>query len=136
MNLNTQFIDKVAISFSSLCLAHCLIFPIFAAVLPSLIASSLTSESFHLWMVICVVPSSIFALTLGCKKHAEISVVVAGLLGLSLLLLTLLLGHDILGEYGEKLLTLIGAILIAFAHIKNYKLCQQQENCECDGAHS
>ncbi len=136
MNVNTQLIDKVAIGISSLCLAHCLLFPIMATVLPSIVALGLTSENFHFWMVISVVPSSTFALALGCKKHAKTSVLFTGILGLGFLLLALLIGHDFLGETGEKFLTLLGALLIAFAHAKNFKLCQHQDNCGCAKPHS
>jgi len=133
MNLSTQFIDKVAIGVSSLCIAHCLIFPLIAVIMPSIVALGLTSESFHFWMVISVIPSSIYALSLGCKKHKNISIVIIGLLGLSFLTLALFLGHNLLGELGEKALTLIGSLLISFAHIKNFKLCHHQDHCKCSG---
>jgi len=131
MNLSTQFIDKVAIGVSSLCIAHCLIFPLIAVIMPSIVALGLTSESFHFWMVISVIPSSIYALSLGCKKHKNISIVIIGLLGLSFLTLAIFLGHNLLGELGEKALTLIGSLLISFAHIKNFKLCHHQDHCKC-----
>lgn len=131
MNLNTQFVDKVAISISSLCVAHCLIFPLFVTILPSFIALGLVSESFHFWMIVSVVPSSIFALALGCKKHEQLNVFIIGVLGLSCLLLALVLGENMIGEMGEKSLTVLGALLIAAAHVKNFKLCRHQDNCGC-----
>ncbi len=135
MNISSQFIDKVAISISSLCVAHCLIFPVMVVLIPSLSVLGLTSESFHFWMIVTVIPSSIYALAIGCKKHAQISICLIGALGLSCLIFAFLLGADILGERGEKVLTLFGAIHIAMAHIKNFKLCQQHKNCECPNKH-
>jgi len=135
MKLNTLFIDKLSISISVLCVAHCLIFPVLAVFIPNIIALGLTSENFHFWMIVSVIPSSAFALTLGCKKHANISMVIIGVVGLSSLLLALALDHSMLGEYGEKALTLIGALLIAFAHFRNFKLCQQHDNCHCEHTH-
>ena len=132
MLFNTQIIDRLAISLSGLCVAHCLLFPILGALIPSFVSLGLTSESFHFWMVASVLPTSIYALALGCKKHAQFSVFFLGLLGLCSLVLALTLGHDLLGELGEKVLTLIGALFIAFAHVKNFKLCQQQRNCSCE----
>jgi len=131
MNINTQIIDKLAITISGLCIAHCLIIPALIVLAPSLITLGLTSESFHLWMVMAVIPSSIYALVLGCKKHAKIYIVVIGALGLSCLLLALLLSPILLNEIGEKILTVIGALLIVFSHVKNFKLCRTADNCLC-----
>ena len=132
MNLNTQVVDKVAIIISSLCVVHCLLIPILIVLAPSVITVGLTSESFHMWMIIAVIPSSIYALALGCKKHAKASVFIMGALGLSCLILAFMLGGSILGEIGEKAFTLIGALLIVLAHIKNFKLCNQVDDCKCD----
>lgn len=131
MNINTQLLDKLAMSISGLCVAHCLIFPVLAVFIPSLVALGLTSEDFHFWMVISVIPSSLLALSLGCKKHSKFSVGILGALGLSSLLIALALGHDLLGEFGEKGLTLAGAILIAIAHYNNFKLCREVDACHC-----
>ncbi len=131
MNLKSQTVDKFAIFVSSLCVAHCLVFPILAVLMPSFITLGLESESMHFWMIITVIPSSIYALALGCKKHANTSVFLIGVLGLSCLLLAFALGGDVLGETGEKMLTVIGAIIIAFSHFKNFKLCQHKDDCEC-----
>ncbi len=134
MNINTQFLDKLAMSISGLCVAHCLIFPVLAVFIPSLVALGLTSEDFHFWMVISVIPSSILALALGCKKHSNLSVAILGALGLSALLLALTLGHDLLGEFGERGLTFTGAVLIALAHYKNFKLCREVDICKCSNS--
>ncbi|NMP31575.1 MerC domain-containing protein [Thalassotalea sp. M1531] len=135
MNLSSQLIDKLAIGISSLCVAHCLIFPLLVTVVPSFVALGLTSESFHFWMVVSVIPSSIYALALGCKKHEKWLVFSIGALGLSFLLLALVLEGASLGELGEKTVTLTGALLIAFAHVRNFKLCQNQDACHCHSAH-
>ena len=132
MQLNTQKIDKFAILISSLCVAHCLIFPLLAVFAPSVITLGLSSENFHYWMVVAVIPSSLFALTLGCKKHANKTVLLIGALGLSCLLLAFALGGNVLGEWGEKSLTLMGAAIIAFSHIKNFKLCQSLKDSQND----
>lgn len=135
MNLNTQIADKFAIIISGMCVAHCLLIPILIVLAPSLITLGLTSESFHLWMIIAVIPSSIYALALGCKKHAKISVFIMGALGLSCLILAFMLGANMLGGMGEKALTLIGTLFIVFAHLQNFKLCNQVDDCECKSIH-
>ena len=94
-------------------------------------ALPLPPESFHFWMVMAVIPTSLYALTLGCKKHQKVSIVIYGAIGLVLLLIAVLLGEHYLGEVGEKALTVVGALIISFAHFNNFKLCQQQDNCGC-----
>jgi hypothetical protein len=131
MNLNTVFFDKVAISLSSLCVAHCLIFPILAILIPNFLALGLNTESFHFWMVISVIPTSIYALSLGCKKHNQTSVLIIGVTGLCCLIITFVLGANSLTEIGEKSLTTLGALIISYAHVKNFKLCQHHDECSC-----
>lgn len=131
MNSNTQIVDKLAITISSLCVAHCLIFPILAVMAPSFLTLGLSSENFHLWMIIAVIPSSIYALALGCKQHGNKSILLTGFLGLSCLLLAFVMGGDLLSELGEKGMTIAGALLIAFSHIRNFKLCKHANSCEC-----
>lgn len=122
--------DKLAIGLSGLCLLHCLALPLFIILIPSIASLPLAQEAFHLWMVLAVIPTSLYALTLGCKKHNQISLVGYGIVGLTALISALVFGHQ-LGEAGEKVMTTIGAFIIAFAHLKNYRLCKQAKHCPC-----
>lgn len=131
MTKSQLLFDKIAVSLSFLCALHCLVLPFVLVVLPSIAALNLHGEEFHLWMVLAVIPISIYALTLGCKQHKRNHLFAIGAIGLALLLAAVFLGHALLGEYGEKILTLLGASLIAFGHIKNYRLCQQHKSCCC-----
>jgi hypothetical protein len=45
------------------------------------------------------------------------------------MLMAVFFGHDIAGESGEKILTLLGAILVVIAHWGNFRRCQQHKNC-------
>jgi hypothetical protein len=129
-NLNNA-LDKSAITLSTLCLVHCLALPLVTVILPSMIATAVNQEFFHSLMVICVLPISIYALTMGCKKHNKLSVALYGGLGLACLVAAVLFGESHLGEVGEKLITTIGSLMIAFAHIQNYKLCLKSDSCSC-----
>ncbi|REL27735.1 MerC domain-containing protein [Thalassotalea euphylliae] len=131
MKLLSISADKLAISLSMLCVLHCLALPLLLVVVPSLAVLPMAQESFHFWMVMAVLPTSIYALTLGCKKHRNTSVVAYGLAGLAALLAAVLLGEHLLGEVGEKLLTTIGASIIAVAHFKNFSLCRSHDKCAC-----
>jgi hypothetical protein len=120
--------DKFAISLSVLCAVHCLILPFLLVALPSLTAVNLQNEAFHLWMLAAVIPISIYALSMGCKKHQRYRLLIWGLLGLSLMIIALFFGHDIAGEYGEKGFTLLGALLVVISHWGNFKRCKNS-NC-------
>ena len=116
--------DKAAISLSFICTVHCLALPLIVVFLPSLVVFNLEDEASHFWMLAAVVPTSLFALTLGCKKHKKTGAMAIGMVGLTILVATILLGHDILGETGEKVFLLIGAIIIVIGHLKNQQLCK------------
>jgi len=127
--------DKAAISLSLLCTIHCLGLPLAVVFLPSIAALPLADEAFHLWLLVAVVPISAYALTIGCKQHRRYRVFFTGAIGLSLLVIAALFGHDILGEAGEKTLTVIGTIVIALGHVWNYRLCQNKDDCSCSKHH-
>ena len=128
-NLQT-FTDQTAIGLSVLCALHCLVFPFVLVLLPSATALQLGNEAFHIWMIIAVLPISLYALTLGCKKHKRYRVVAFGCAGL-VFLVAAILGEDLFGEAGEKSLTVIGSALLIWGHIQNYRLCREHENCDC-----
>lgn len=124
--------DKLAISLSTLCTIHCLMLPLIVSWLPTAAALILEDEFFHLSMVILVIPLSLYALTLGCKQHQRHRVLVLGIAGLVLLISAVFLGHDILGEFGEKILTVSGASLITLGHALNFHFCRHDQQCDCD----
>ena len=123
--------DRAAIGLSILCALHCLALPLAAVLVPSLVGLGLEDERFHIWLVIVVIPLSAFALTLGCTRHRKMGVLYMGLLGLLILCLTPLIGHERLGEMLERLFTLSGSLLIAVSHVRNFRLCRQGSRCEC-----
>ncbi len=125
--------DKMAISLSLLCAIHCLAFPFMVVVLPSLAALQLDEEVFHFWMLSAVIPTSTYALTMGCKQHKNYSVFMLGLLGLFVLVFSAIVVKSLLGELWEKIMTSLGAGIIAYSHYRNYRLCQDQGNCVCPG---
>lgn len=131
MNTLQLFSDKLAISLSLLCAIHCLFFPVLIVLLPSITALQLNEEAFHVWMLWAVIPTSVYALTIGCKQHQQHRVLMMGLLGILFLLLAVLLSELPLDESWEKPLTLFGAIIIALGHYWNYCFCQHQPDCHC-----
>lgn len=123
--------DKAAISLSLLCAIHCLAMPTLVILLPSIAALSLEGEAFHLWMFLAVLPTSLLALSMGCRKHRRYHIFAWVSLGLMILGICALFGHELFGEIGEKLMTIVGASIIALGHFRNHRLCQQQD-CLCE----
>lgn len=124
-------IDKAAIGLSLICAAHCLLLPVALVMLPALATTTFGDESFHFYLLLAVIPASLCALTMGCRQHRNYTVLRIGLPGIAVLILVSVFGHDLLGEQGEKLATLLGTALVAFGHIRNHTLCNQKQ-CHCD----
>ena len=131
MNNLQSLSDKSAIGLSLLCTVHCLAMPLALVLLPSIAGLPLADETFHYWMLITVLPVSAYALTVGCKKHQRYHLLLIGGLGLFILAFAAFAGHDLLGETGEKTLTVLGAVILSLGHLWNYRLCHHQDHCDC-----
>jgi hypothetical protein len=116
--------DKFAVSASTICAVHCIGLPFLLSVFPAVGSTLFGEESFHVWLLWGLVPLSAFSLSLGCKNHRNFSVLLKGILGVCVLIFTALAGHEMLGESSERYTTLLGAGLLALAHLRNYKLCR------------
>ena len=121
--------DRAAIGFSAVCAAHCALLPVLLVMVPAVAATPLGDEAFHKFMIMAALPTSLIALTMGCKKHRKWSVSALVLVGLAILVGAAAFGHDLLGENGEKIATLIGAVLLSVGHIQNQRMCAQSECC-------
>jgi hypothetical protein len=119
-------LDQIAIAMSGLCVAHCLAGPLLVVLAPAMLVAFGVSETlFHRLLLLVVVPFSAVGLGLGCRQHRNRRVIGLGLLGLATLCFTALVGHDLLGELGERVLTVGGACIIAAAHVCNFRLCRR-----------
>ena len=132
MRLTQEYSDKTAISLSALCLAHCLLVPSFLVFLSGYVSLSYNNELIHYVLLFIAIPVSLYALITGVRNHKSYAYLYAGLVGITALILAVTLGAQIWGETGEKVLTTIGAILVAISHFKNYRLCRE---VECDNCH-
>jgi hypothetical protein len=118
--LSSSALDRASIALSGVCAIHCLATPIAVIVFPVLSAYVGSDHVFHRLMLTLVVPSSILALTIGCRRHRDAMVVGLGLAGIGLLIGALL-------EAGpwERAATIAATALIAAAHARNYRLCRR-----------
>ncbi|GAB2702523.1 MerC domain-containing protein [Aliiglaciecola sp. 3_MG-2023] len=114
--------DRSAITLSTLCVIHCLLSPIILLVLPTLTSLAiLDDEHLHIWLLYGVVPISIFAITFGYVHQRSMPILITALIGLVILVLAGALGHDVFGETGEAVASVIGAALVGFGHLQNLK---------------
>ena len=128
IKMETKYIgalDKIAVSTSAMCALHCMCLPLLLGFFPAVGATFFGEESFHVLLLWCVIPLSIISLSIGCRKHKDSFVATLGVAGVTLLSLAAFFGHEFLGESGERVTTLIGAIIIAGGHLRNYTLCRR-----------
>ena len=125
MHPSQRLFDKLSISASMLCAFHCAALPIILATFPMLSFLPSNDHTFHLALIAFIAPMSFMAAFIGCKKHRD-KLVFAGItLGILMLVVAALFGHDLLGENGEKFVTVLATILLALSHLRNYKLCRK-----------
>ena len=121
--------DKLAIFLSSVCMVHCVFTPLLLIAIPSIGgAFSIGHDTFHQIMLFFVIPVGVVALTMGYRRHRNLSVWMQGVGGLLILTFAALVGHDLLGEAGETLLTIAGSLFIVFAHLRNFQM-HRQNSC-------
>ena len=130
MGATQKISDKFTISLSTICVMHCFFAPSFLVLFSGFESIQYDNELIHFLFLLMTVPVSFFALTLGLKNHKKSSFFLIGIAGLIILILALILGKGILGELGEKLVTLVGSIIVVFAHFKNYQTCVEID-CSC-----
>jgi len=130
-----RFFDGLAIVLSGTCMLHCLALPILVTVFPIVQGSLLEEQYFHLIMLLLILPTSLIALTVGCRKHKDRLTIALGAMGLTVLTITALFGHDLFGLTGERITTSIGGVVLAAAHIRNYLSCRKVDCNHEDSPH-
>ena len=129
--MNTQVkADKLSITLSLACMIHCLLMPSFLILTSGFLALSIDNELIHRVFLIIVLPVSLYALITGYQNHKILSYLYLGISGLWLLFFAVFFGEGVFGEFVEKSLTLLGSIIVASSHYKNYKACKELA-CEC-----
>ncbi len=125
-------LDKFAILLSGVCLVHCLIAPVLVTLLPIFSMTAFVEDLlFHKLLLWLVLPTSVIALFLGCRKHKQWLIVGTGILGMAILITVALFGHEWFGHTGEKIATSVGGLVLALSHYFNFRACQSNT---CDDA--
>jgi len=132
MSFNKQLkTDKFAATISLACAIHCFFVPSFFIITSGFIFTSIDNELIHKIIILIALPVSLYALTLGYKNHNIISFAYIGISGLLALSMAVLLGESLLGEPGEKIMTLVGSVSVCYAHFKNHQACKNLDCLSC-----
>ena len=112
------------------CVIHCFFAPTVIILAYGISSFAVEAELVHYLLLFLTVPISAFALYIGYKNHKENSFIYSGFIGLSLLVLAVVL-ESIIGDSGERVLTVLGSSILAFSHYKNHRICKELECEEC-----
>src|SRR5262249_60236071 len=74
----SRYLDRIAITLSTICIVHCLAMPVLVAALPVLAITLGTDGHFHALMLWLVVPPSALGFSLGYKVHGKTAIVAPG----------------------------------------------------------
>ncbi len=138
--INSASLDKIGVFLSGVCVMHCLFTPVLITLLPIIGLSSFAEDIlFHQLMLWIVIPTSSIALFIGCRKHRDMVILGTGMLGMVLLVIVAMHGHDVFDSWGEKIATSVAGIILAISHLLNYRACQSitcsDNNCSSDHHH-
>ncbi len=122
-------LDRMAIILSGTCMVHCLVLPILITLFPIIQGSLLEEENFHALFLLLVLPTSVAAIFIGCRKHKNLLTAVLGVSGLLLLILAAFWGHHWVGLTGERIMTTVGGAVLSLGHLSNYRHCRSV-NCQ------
>jgi len=135
LNIN---LDRLAIALSSICAIHCVIFPIVASLIP-LISTSIHHGNalhefwFHQFILLFIVPISIFSIISGYRCHKKITPALVASIGLIILVFTATYAGDLIANQtipheGETWLTVFGGVIHATGHILNLLATKNHRN--------
>jgi len=123
-----RFTDYTSISLAGICVVHCFLTPVVLILFPVVSSTLVFEEVFHELMLFMVIPASVVAMFLGCRRHKDFSVIMLGGVGLYFLLV----GAFAVTGYLESILTLIGAFIMISGHLRNFRLCRKDGCGHCE----
>lgn len=116
--------DLIGVILSMACLIHCLALPMFTSVVPSL-TIFLGQEWIHATLLVILVPIALLAFKQGHKRHNRLTPMILAILGvIGLIAATFFEGHEEASV--EKLLTVMGSLILIFAHVQNLRFINRQ----------
>lgn len=125
--------DGIGILGSAACTLHCLVTPVLLVAGATLPASFLADDTFHRLLLWAILPATIIALGLGYSQHKDGRILVLGFLGVVGITSAFAAPHDLVGESGERFLTVGSAGLLIGAHLRNFNRCRA-DRCNQEAA--
>lgn len=125
--------DWFGIAASAACAIHCLLIPTLLVTGTILPASLLADEAFHELMLFLIIPAAILAFGIGCRRHKDRWVLTLGMIGVTGMILAVTVVHDLVGESGERIVTVLSAAVLVAAHLRNFRICRSMD-CAHDSA--
>lgn len=113
----TNWLDGAAVVLSALCLVHCLALPLIIIGVPFL--AQFAEGHLHLQMLVVVLPLSTLALGIGYRRHRNSRILIAGIVGMLLLIIGATVAHAQLGLIADRAFTICGSLTLATAHYFN-----------------
>lgn len=123
-----RLLDSLAVALSGVCAVHCLALPFIVVAYPLVGSWSMDELVFHRSLLIVIIPVSLIALLLGYCTHRSRQVAVLGTLGIAILALVAMSGHEWLSTTGERLATTAGGLILASGHLINAIIAQRCRN--------
>lgn len=113
--------DYISISLAGICALHCFLMPVALILFPVVGSMFLFEEVFHELLLLLIIPASVIAIFLGCRRHKDFKVLMLGVVGLCFLLA----GAFAVTGYEELILTFVGASIMICGHLRNFRLCRR-----------
>ncbi len=125
--------DGIGIMGSAVCALHCIAVPALLVAGTTLPASFVADETFHHMLLWAILPAATLAFGLGCWQHKDRWVFLLGVLGLAGLTSSVMVPHELIGEIGERVVTIGSAAVLIAAHLRNFQRCRQSD-CDHEGS--
>ena len=122
-----DWLDRAALGASALCLVHCLALPLIIAALPALSHLLSLPELIHFWILLFAVPTAGLAFVTGRNRHGATYPLIVGAFGL----VALAIGVAFASTRLETPVTVTGSLLLAAAHIANWRLRHARGHSDC-----
>lgn len=118
-------LDSIGFSASFICAVHCATLPLILTWISASNLSFLANPVFEIFMIGISVFVGITSLLPSYKKHKKLFPILILLAGFTLIFS----GHFLVSSYLESTITPIGALIVAFSHVINWRINKHNYNC-------